>query len=244
MKKTIIYVAVMLAIIISSIGPIQAKAAPDGTALIWLVHGVNGRDKSSDFMQYPVDISIDAVGCVRSNMMFMGTSGPIAIPSGPHTISVSPANPSPCSQAAFAGVPFNFEAGQAYSVVFHLDSAGNRVVSVILMDLTHNTSYNGKSRFTVMNAAYSPPVDLFIRLKKTNRTQTTKIANDMYKTQYIVYMGRSGSWKWWFTDASGANYILAPVLWNTQTHYAYFVFLVGSAANGYYTASFSVKTNP
>ncbi len=242
MKKKLVFLAIILTVALAGLVPGAAMAA-SGSRL-WLVHGVNGLDMGSAAMQYPVDIAVDELGCVAPRMMFMRATGGWALSAGWHTVTISPANASPCSQAPIATANLYFDPGVPFTVVFYLNSAGAPTISNLPMDLTHKTSYNGKSRFTVMNAAYSAPVDLFIRLKNGNRTQTVKIANDLGSGQSLTYMGRSGSWKWWFTDAASANNILAPVLWKTRTHYAYFIFLVGSPANGYYTASFSINTKP
>ena len=258
MKRQIWFVALIIVIVLAALAPATAMAAdPAGRprrgrvapgrvapaqTRIWLVHGISGLDMGSAYMQYPLDFKVDGVGCYP-NMMFTRTFGPIKLQQpGTYAVSISAANPgAPCSSAPIAVVPVTLQRGEGFTVVAHLDAAGVRRLTPYWMELGRTTNLNGKSRFNAANTALIGPVDLIIR---PQGRRDLVAANDLYNPGMINFNARSGQWKWWFTDSAGTTTLLGPMVLNTKTHFAYFFFLVGSQANGLYTASFSVNTKP
>lgn len=247
MKQTTLYLALVIAILLAVALPGGVLAAAPGGPVppiptrIWLVHGISGLDMGSVYIQNPLDFLIGGVGCYKS-MMFMKTFGPIQVQPGTYTIAVAPAKPSaPCTEAPILTTVVTITAGQNITAVAHLDANGARRISTYGMDLFRTTSLNGKSRFNVANTAFTGPVDMYIR---PQGRITERVANDLYNPAMVSYTAWSGKWKWWFSDTTGKILLLGPMQLNTVTHYAYFFFLVGSQANGIYTASFSVNTKP
>lgn len=247
MKQKTLYLALIAAILLAVALPGGALAAepagpiPPPETRIWLVHGISGVDMGSVYIQNPLDFSISGVGCYKS-MMFMKTFGPIQVQPGTYTIAVAPAKPSaPCTEAPILTTVLTIDAGESFAAIAHLDSNGARRISYYKMDLTRTTSLNGKSRFNVANTAFTGPVDMYIR---PQGRPTERVANDLYNPSMVSYTAWSGRWKWWFSDTTGTILLLGPMQLNTVTHYAYYFFLVGSQANGIYTASFSVNTKP
>ncbi len=240
MSRKVLFMVMLIAIVLISAGtPLPASAG--GAARIWLVHGIHGQDVGQAAVQYPLDVWIDGAGCVSRNLVFMGVKGPIAVPPGTLTIKYSPASKaSPCSQPAVFTGSISVEGGGAYSVVTYLNGAGAQTVSTYPMDLSRSTRNNGKARYTFVHAAYSGAVDVFKRQKGT--TKNVLAVNDLYNGQAASYMDRSGQWKYWFNAADSGAVLHGPMVLNTKTHYAYFIFLVGSANHGHFTASFSVST--
>jgi hypothetical protein len=238
LKKTPLMIALVLAVLFSGLVPGGAKAGP--TALVWFVHGISGLDVGQTTMQYPVDVWVEGVGCVLKNFMFMNTAGPFALPSGNFNVLYSPANiANPCSQAAVLSAPLYLIDNGAYTVIAHLSEGGGATVSTTRNIVTRTTNQNGKSRFTFVNAAASGPIDVFAR---PHLRQSILVANDLANGQSVIFSAKAGKWKYWFTDASSTYVLHGPMLLQTRTANAYFFFLVGSAANGYYTASYSVNT--
>ncbi len=241
LKKTSLMIALILAVLAGGVFPGGAQAAPDGpTALIWLVHGVNGLDMGNTVSQYPLDIWVEGVGCIVKNTMFMNVAGPYRLPSGNFRVRYSVANlANPCSTTPLLETNLYLIDNGAYNIVAHLGAGGGLALSSFRVNLTRTTNNNGKARFNIANTTSLAAIDVFARpyLRKAD-----VIANDLGNGQMLSFLGKSGKWKVWFTDASGVTTLNGPMLLQTRSSYAYFIFLVGSATNGFYTISFSANT--
>lgn len=236
-QKTILFAALALTLLVAGFAPMTARALPP--ALIYVVHGINGLDMGQPLMQYPLDVSISGVGCVLSNFMFMRSAGPISVEPGNYTINFSPASATPCSNPAILTRTFFVEYDKVYTVVAHLDAGGAPTASQFWFDVSHTTSDNGKSRFTIVNAAWGPTVDAYAKLKK--KPTSVKLSG-LTNGGGITFQGKAGNLKLWFTPTGSSSRLYGPMDMKTAKFHHYFIALVGSATNGYYSASFSVNT--
>lgn len=239
-RKTWLYAVLIVALLLAAVPTSPATA--QAPAILYLMHGISGLDLGEVMMQHPVDISIAGLGCIKSNLMFRGYAGPFVVGPGTYTLSIAPANTAaPCSNAAELTQNLFVETGKPYVILWHLTAAGAPTVSQYAYDLSHKTKDNGKARFSIVNGAFAPSVDFYLRGRKGRAKGAFP---DIVNAEKVTFQMKAGKYHFQFHPRGSATPIYGPINLHPVKFHHYFIALVGSPTNGFYTASLSINTYP
>jgi hypothetical protein len=199
----------------------QAATAP---AVIRVVHGIPGNDVSPALdPQLPVDVLADGKICLLKGLTFGTVSGPLTIPAGTYTISVSLANSvSPCSNAPVIKATVAVKSGEEAAVVAALSTSGTPTAYAFPLDFS--SIKTGFGRVTVAHAADAPPVTVSFNDKtpiadlKPGKEASVDLATGGYSVEVFP------------TGSSSA--VIGPLVLNVPPRSVDLVFAVGSATSG------------
>lgn len=233
-------IAVLIAALMAAAIP-PAAAPAQAPALFYLLNGINGLDIGGVVMQNPMDISIDGVGCVKKSLQFRGYAGPYALPQGVYTVNFAPAAADPCTNPPAFSRALTLTGGKNFVIMSALRANGLPIVRSYPYNVSHKTSDNGMSRFTLAHGAKTGTVSASliarkVRLPAVYRTLTPGIG--------YTFQSRAGGYNLTYTPKGSTRPLFQRVVLNTAKFHHYFIALVGSPTNGFYTASFSVNTYP
>jgi hypothetical protein len=211
--------------------PVKAAA---GNATVYVVHGINGVDIGAP-MTLPVDVYVKGVGCALQGFTFRQVAGPLALPAGTYEVSISLANAAtPCGNAPVIGpASATVMAGMSYSLVAHLTAAGAPTLSAFVNDVSRAKHFNG--RLSLAHTAKAPAVDVRIAglfmpaqiLQGVSNGQSAAL--NLRPNFYNIRLNVAGT----STTVFNRWVLVRPAV-------ATFAFVVGSAQNGLYLASFNV----
>lgn len=240
LAKRLFIALIILAVATAALPTVPAQA--QSPVLVYFMHGISGLDVGQPLMQNPVDVSIPGLGCVATNVMFRGYAGPFVLAGPDYTVSVSPANlAAPCTNPATLTSSWVAVPGESRVVLSQLDAAGAPTLTTFVYDLSHQTKDNGKSRFTFVNGTATAGVTLMM---KGNKGRAKVSIRNIINAQPYTFQMKSSKYKVQFNYDSVKKPFFGPITMKTTKFHHYFIALVGSAANGYFTASFSVNTYP
>jgi hypothetical protein len=127
-------------------------------ATITIVHGINGTDVEGT-ESFAVDVKIDG-DVTQAGAQFRSFSEAIEIPAETTTIEVSLADAGePGSNPPIATAEVELESGLDYSVLLHLNLAGEPELTVFFNDLSQLAGRN-TFRQTVRHGAVAPMIDV------------------------------------------------------------------------------------
>ncbi|HJO36896.1 MAG TPA: DUF4397 domain-containing protein [Gammaproteobacteria bacterium] len=209
-------------------------AAADETGFeIYVVHGIPGEDVDAAPM-LPVDVSVQPDGgeaiCAVENLMFGDITGPLSLPAGSYNVMVWPANvDEPCSGSTLIEADIDFEAGESYSVVAHLEADGDITASSFENTFTTETLGDKEVLTTVRHLAAAPAVD--VRLE---RLGTEALLEGLENGDEVSAPLRRGRWDAAVLPAGGDAAVFAAEL-PLAAQTAQFVYAVGSLTNDTFT---------
>ena len=211
-----------------------ARAASPAT--VYIVHGINGQDLGLA-SALPVDVSVDGA-CALRGLTFKQVAGPVALPAGPHTVAVAPANATnPCGNAPVIGpATLTFVAGTTYSVVAHLTATGKPTASQFVDDVSAVQDDN--ARLGLYHTAFAPAVDVL--LSRGHRSITVpNVVNGQGATAVL----KAGPWTVAVNLAGTRTTVLGPAALRLASQTATFGYVVGSATNGLSLVSVTISTS-
>lgn len=230
-KRIVMFI--VLAVFLAA-AALPAKAAA-GNATVYVVHGINGVDLGAP-MALPVDVFVKGVGCALKGFTFRQVAGPLSLPAGTYEVSISLANAAnPCGNAPVIGpASATIMAGMSYSLVANLTAAGAPTLSAFVNDVSpRNKPFSG--RLALAHTAKAPAVDVRIAglflpsqtLQGVSNGQSAAL--NLRANYYNIRLNVAGT----STTVFNRWVLVRPGI-------ATIAFVVGSAQNGLYLASFNV----
>lgn len=235
MLKRIAMIVVLAIFVAAGITPVKAAPAESaGMATVYVVHGINGVDLGTA-MGLPVDVYVSGVGCALKGFTFRQVAGPISLPAGTYNISVSLANAAnPCGNPAVIGpAPATVSAGMNYSLVAHLTAAGAPTLSAFINDVSRAKPFQG--RLALAHTAFAPAVDVRVAGLFVPPTLLKGVVNGQSASLNVpanIYQVR-------LNLANTSTTVFSRLLF-VKPGIATYGFVVGSAKNGLYLASFNI----
>lgn len=198
-------------------------------ATVYVIHGIPGQ--SVGIENAPVDVYVNG-GLVLSNFLFRDIAGPLSLPAGTYDIAVylHGANPAASDPVMTLSAPLTD--GQNVSIIAHLTASGgftltpfgNNVKSISRSTFSRFI-YNDDdlSRLAVRHTAQAPEVDLLVNdYPSLTLTNGAGAGAELFARKYNFALAPSGS----LTPVYG------PLTLELMDDYAYFVYAVGSLADG------------
>jgi hypothetical protein len=127
---------------------VAPSAGAAGTAQVSVIHGIP---------KTPVNVFVDGKSAL-SGFKPGSVAGPLALPAGPHTVTIFPASNTKGTGTPVIKASASLEAGQNYSLVAHLSAAGKPTLTPYANDVSAVAA--GQARLVVRHAAAAPAVDV------------------------------------------------------------------------------------
>lgn len=133
--------------------------APQPTATIYVVHGINGTDLGAA-EDLPVDVFLSGQGCVLEDVRFRDIEGPLTVPVGTYDVQVRLAAAEPCTgDVAIQANGVQLADGDNVSITAHLAEGGAPTASLFENDLSEAA---GKTKISPRHAADFGEVDIVV----------------------------------------------------------------------------------
>lgn len=235
--------AILAAALVAAAGPQTPGSAqiPPRPAMFYFLNGINGLDVGATLMQNPMDISIDGVGCVKAGLQFRAYSGAYQLPEGVYTLNFSPAAADPCTNPAAFSKAVSLVSGRNYVIISALRANGLPTVRSYRYNLSHTTNDNGMARFTLVHAAKIGTVNTYLVARRVRLPMVYRLLSPGSGS---TFQSRAVGYNLTYKLRGSNQPLFQRVVLNTSKFHHYFIALVGSPENGFYTASFSVNTYP
>lgn len=148
MKRLLALAALALAVPAGLALAMAPAASAAGEATVSVVHGIPDT---------PVNVFVDGKAALK-NFKPGTVAGPLALPAGPHTVTVFPASDKDGSGDPVIKAKATLDAGKNYSLVAHLTAAGKPTLTPYVNDVSKVAA--GKARLVVSHDAAAPAVDV------------------------------------------------------------------------------------
>lgn len=211
-------------------------AAAQGTAKVYVVHGIPGLDIGAD-PALPVDVVINGA-CAITNFQFGQVVGPVELPADTYSVAIQLYDATGnCGGAVAIGpVDLPFEAGKIYTVIAHLTDAGAPTASLFTNDL--GPTGPGNTRLIVHHTAWAPEVDVTVARDPYAPPQAKApklFVGDFANGDQVQADVRPGTWYVSLAPAGSGMTLIGPVPVELEPFTGYLVFAVGSLENGTFT---------
>jgi hypothetical protein len=216
-------------------GQNKKAPAPSTQASLRVIHGINGADLGLA-SSLPVDVYVAEVDtCLLQGFEFTEIAGPLSLPAGTYTVTISLADAAnPCGGAAAIGpAPLSLEAGKDYTAIAHLTDTGAPTASLFETP-SGELMGRGYSRLVAHHTAWAPAVDVLANRGGAGNVAVAPIFQnvsnggsgsiDVRPGNWTAYLGLPGSGQ----PLEGAG----PWTVTTKPNNATLVFVVGSLTNG------------
>jgi hypothetical protein len=202
--------------------PLFAQA---GTGSVYVVHGIPGQDVGAA-RDLPVDVSVNGA-CALKNFKFGDIVGPVNLPAGTLTVSISLANASnPCGGTVAIGpAKIQLKNGENATIIASLTADGKPTARKFTNDLSK--PYGGRARVAVHHTAAAPRVDVTIDPK----SQTNSFRN----SEKFVIEADAGTPQVSIAPAGSDTAVFGPISFTLNKGTGYLVYAVGSVANNTFT---------
>lgn len=210
-----------------------AQASTDATLRV--IHGINGADLGAD-SALPVDVYVSELNtCLLQGFEFTEIAGPLTLPAGTYTVTISLADSNnPCGGAVAIGpAPLPLEAGKDYTAIAHLTDAGAPTASLFETPAGELMG-PGYSRLVAHHTAWAPAVDVLANRGGAGNVPVAAVFEnvpngasgniDVRPGNWTAYLGLPGTGQ----PVDGAG----PWTVTTKPYNATLVFVVGSLTNG------------
>lgn len=211
---------------------------PSTDAALRVIHGINGADLGLE-SALPVDVYVaEADACLLQGFEFTEVAGPVALPAGNYTVTISLANESdPCGNSgdpeASISASLVLTAGVDYTAIAHLTAVGEPTVSLFPTP-DADLMGPGYSRLVAHHTAWAPAVDVLANRGGAGNVPVAAIFEgvpngasgnlDLRPGNWTAYLGLPGTGE----PLEGAG----PWTVTTKPYTATLVFVVGSLTNG------------
>jgi hypothetical protein len=218
-----------------------------GTASVYVVHGIPGHDVSSSLdPALPVDVQVNGSICLLQGLKFGDIAGPFTIPAGSYNFTIALASTvAPCYNNSHNnalltanGVPF--ASGENASVVAYLNAEGTPGVTKFDNDLS-NPIANGNSRVIVQHAANAPAVDIHVaRYTFYSPLKPATIPNLSNGQQTQADLPSERTWNYPTTEVTltptgQSSPLIGPYYFQLEPHSVYLIYAVGSLSTQSFT---------
>jgi hypothetical protein len=196
-------------------GTVTANAAD---ATVYVVHGIP---------DVAVDVAVDG-DCAIENFMFGDQVGPIMLPAGDHTITITVDDEmGPCEGGFVFEATVPFMADENVTVIAYLDEMGDPTAGKFDNDFSRTDP--GKARLLVHHTAAAPMVD--ISVARDMDAMFDAAISDFANGDQVVTQLRPGEWYVSIAAAGTTDPVLGPALVELKPFTAYRIFAVGSLAD-------------
>lgn len=230
MRKVLV-VAVLLGILLAVFVP--SVGATSGTAQVYVVHGIPGKDLGLPTNDLPVDIKV-AGACAITNFTFGTIAGPVELPAGTYKIDISLSDGA-CGNAPVISERVLVGTSENLSLVAYLREGG-------VPGLVKFTNYvgplrDGKSRLLVHHTANAPRVDITLKRPYLDYTsyRFRNVANAYVQYGQINTTINNGAWDVRIFPAGVNTPVFGPLSLNLASRKIYLVYAVGSLKNSTFT---------
>ncbi|HEY8489429.1 MAG TPA: DUF4397 domain-containing protein [Dehalococcoidia bacterium] len=190
-------------------------AGQAGTGTVTVVHGVPG---------LPVDVYVNDQRTL-TNFQPGTITDPLQLPAGTYRIAVRPAGADPASPPAISGSAV-LNAGDNVSIVAHLTEGGDPTLTVFANNVSALPA--GQARVTVRHTAAAAAVDVLVNGQPAIRGLT----NPNEATATLA----AGTYQVAVAPAGTTSPVIGPLSLTFQDGTAYFVYAIGGADKGGFTA--------
>jgi hypothetical protein len=207
--------------------------AGGGSATVTVVHGINGTDLGLD-EALPIDVNANGAN-VLAGVTFRSFSGPLILPAGTNEIAISLANPgTPGANAPFKTLSVDLSDGLDYSLLAHLDLNGDETATLFFNDLSALAGRNA-FRQSVRHGAVAPTIDVIWYPERSGSAPLGVIDVSNSEEGGPADFGVSPLYSKYnreVQDAATSEVLLGPTPVRPVRRTYYYLYLVGSAANG------------
>ena len=198
----------LIVLLVLTTGVVSAQ----GTATAYVVHGIPG---------LVVDVYVN--GRLFVEDFAPGTiAGPLTGPAGTADVAIVAANGNPNNPALAATL--TVQAGQNLTAVAHLDANGAPKLSVFENDVSPTSS----ARVVIRHTAAAPAVDLLLFPGTPSEQRFGPLSNGQEAQLEVP----AGSYTGAIVPTGTSNAVLGPSSFNFRAGKVYFVYVIGSLANG------------
>ncbi len=204
-------------------------------ASLRVIHGINGADLGLA-SPLPVDVYVaEANACLLQGFEFTEVAGPLSLPAGTYTVTISLADAAnPCGgPAAIGPAPLPLEAGKDYTAIAHLTDTGAPTASLFETP-SGALMGRGYSRLVAHHTAWAPAVDVLANRGGAGNVPVAAIFQNVPNGASGSVDVRPGNWTA-YLGLPGTGQPLAgagPWTVTTRPKAATLVFVVGSLVNG------------
>ena len=219
MSKAFTFLAIAM---LALTAPLFAQA---GSGSVYVVHGIPGEDVGAA-RDLPVDVSVNGA-CALKNFKFGDIVGPVSLPAGTLTVSISLANSSnPCGGAVAIGpAKIQLKTGENATIIASLTADGKPTARKFTNDLSR--AYGGRAKVAVHHTAAAPRVDVKIDPK----SQTNSFRN----SEKFVVEADAGVAQVSIAPAGSSAPVFGPISLTLTKDTGYLVYAVGSVAKNTFT---------
>ncbi len=232
------FIKVLAAVSLATVGLTHASVSlAQGTA--YVVHGIPGEDLGLD-PALPVDVSLNGV-CTLQGIEFGDIVGPVGLDAGLYDIDIALANPhTPCSNEPVLMAPgIEIEDGENYSIVAHLDEAGDITASVLVNSVS---SSKVGALLNVAHVAAAPRVDIKLKRERQwwSRGRTIRdVGNGEIASTFLG----AGDFNVSISPAGSRHPVFGPVPVSFDRDVVYGAYAVGSLESGTFTVLLTTLEN-
>jgi hypothetical protein len=199
------------------------------TASVIIVHGIPGGDLRQP-AALPVDISVDGA-CAVTNLSFRTIVGPLAIPAGTRRLAVHYPATGSCSAAAVIGpAEVSFAAGEAATVIAHLDASGSPTAAKFANNFSATPT--GRARVAIHHTANAPAVDVYLTRTFGSAAATIGLTTGVVPGEQAVLPVAGEHQLLAITAAGSSTAVFGPAGVALSPGNAYSFYVVGSVTNG------------
>ena len=239
MRKMFVAMSLLTALAVAATPALAQRSsktsAQSTNASLRVIHGINGADLGLP-SPLPVDVYVaEADACLLQGFEFTEIAGPLSLPAGTYTVTISLADAAnPCGGPAAVGpAPLPLEAGKDYTAIAHLTDTGAPTASLFE---TPSAALMGRgySRLVAHHTAWAPAVDVLANRGGASSVPVAPVFQnvpngasgsiDLRPGNWTAYLGLPGTGE----PLEGAG----PWTVTTKPHNATLVFVVGSLTNG------------
>jgi hypothetical protein len=228
MKKFALLAVMLSLIVVSMPGVAAAQTIENGTADVYVIHGIPGEDVGLD-PALPVDVLVNEAICLLEGFTFGEQVGPVALDEGTYNIQIKLADDmNPCTGPTVIEADVPFVAGETATVIAHLAEDLTPTASKFTLDVSRIGQW--LSRLGVYHTAAAPAVDVeAYRVKSPGRVISLEnVANGQGGSVNQV----PGEWMVTIFPAGSPDPVFGPFSFTLERFTAHFVYAVGSLQNG------------
>ena len=233
-RKSVMLFGLMLALVLSSVLPVSAHGHEEGSAMVYVVHGIPGADLGLD-PALPVDISVNGA-CALTAFPFGEIAGPVELAEGSYDIAIRLANAEmPCGNDPVIQGNFAFEGGETAAVVAYLDGTG--APTAAKFDYDFSGLYRSRAMIFAHHLTAAPTVDLsFVRQELVDGRVSSRSLHEISNGMYGGVMVRPGTWDLFLRPVADRHTKLGPItIPGVQANTVYLAYAVGSLESGTFT---------